>query len=282
LTKRLIEMLSQALSPEELSHVYGSFDIVGDIAIIRLTEASSQNAKRIADAVMMVHGNVKTVLAQTDAVGGKFRLRRLTYISGENRTHTIHRESGCVFSVDLESCYFSPRLSHERSRIASLVQPDEMIVNMFAGVGCFSIIIAKHVNSAKVYSIDINPKAFRFMIENIRLNRAYEKVIPILGDAKAIIENQLSRSADRVLMPLPEKAFEYLPHAMIALKPPGGWIHVHTFEHTAKTENPVEKAKEKVKNALDNLGTSYEIPVVRVVRSTGPNWWQLVADVHIN
>lgn len=205
MTKRLKEMLSQTLSPEELLHVYGSFDIVGDIAIIRLTDASSQNAKKIADAVMMVHGNVKTVLAQTDSVCGEFRLRRLTYISGENRTHTIHRESGCLFSVDLESCYFSPRLSNERARIASLVQSSETVVNMFAGVGCFSIIIAKHVNSAKVYSIDVNPEAFRFMTENIRLNRVYEKVVPVLGDAKIVIENQLAHCADRVLMPLPKK-----------------------------------------------------------------------------
>jgi tRNA (guanine37-N1)-methyltransferase len=276
-----MELLSETLSPEELSHVYGSFDIVGDIAVIRLTKASEKNAKKIADAVMKVHGNVKTVLAQTSAISGDFRLRRLTYISGENRTRTVHRESGCLFAVDLESCYFSPRLSHERARIASLVQPGETVVNMFAGVGCFSIVIARHVKSAKVYSIDANPEAFRFMTENIRLNRVYAKVIPVLGDARTVIESQLSHNADRVLMPLPEKAFDYLPWAVSALKPSGGWIHVHTFEHAAKTENPAEKAKQKVTEALGKLGTSFEVPFIRVVRSTGPNWWQLVADVHL-
>jgi tRNA (guanine37-N1)-methyltransferase len=125
LTKRLLEMLSDVLSHEELLYVCGSFDIVGDIAVIRLTNASEKNAKKIADAVMSVHGNVKTVLAQTSAISGDFRLRRLVHVSGENRTSTIHREWGCLFSVDLESCYFSPRLSHERARIASLVQPAE-------------------------------------------------------------------------------------------------------------------------------------------------------------
>jgi tRNA (guanine37-N1)-methyltransferase len=120
LKKRLLGLLLEVLPPEELTPVYGSFDIVGDIAIIRLTDASKKNAERIADALMSVQGNVKTVLAQTSAVGGEFRLRRLTYVAGENRTNTVHKESGCVFSVDLDKCYFSPRLGHERAGIASL------------------------------------------------------------------------------------------------------------------------------------------------------------------
>jgi tRNA (guanine37-N1)-methyltransferase len=270
------------MSPEELSHVYSSYDIVGDIAIIRLTDVSKKSAKRIADAVMSVHGNVKTVLSQIGAVVGDFRLRKLSYVAGENKAITVHRESGCIFSVDLNACYFSPRLSHERMRAASLVQADETVVNMFAGVGCFSIIIAKHVNTAKVYSIDINSVAIQFMTENVRLNRVYEKVIPMLGDAKRIIENQLGGYADHVLLPLPEKALEYLPHAVSALKPSGGWIHIHTFEHATKTENPAEKAKQKVKEALDGIGAGFEVPRARVVRSIGPNWWQLAIDVNVN
>jgi tRNA (guanine37-N1)-methyltransferase len=282
LKRKMLELLSGVLSPEELSLVYGSFDIVGDIAIIRLTDASKKNAERIADAVMRVHGNVKTVLAQTGAVGGEFRLRRLTHIVGENRTNTVHKESGSVFSVDLGNCYFSPRLSHERTRIASLVKPEETVVNMFAGVGCFSIIIAKQVNSARVLSIDVNPTAVDLMQENIKRNRVYGRVIPLLGDAKETVERQLKSQADRVLMPLPEKALEYLPSAVAALKPTGGWIHVHVFEHAAKTESPAEKVKLKVTEALASLSVDFEIPFVRVVRRTGPNWFQLVADVHLS
>jgi tRNA (guanine37-N1)-methyltransferase len=282
LKKTLLELLSEVLSPEELPRVYGSFDIVGDIAIIRLSSGSQKNAKKVADAVMRVHGNVKTVLAQTSAVGGEFRLRHLTYVAGENRTSTLHRESGCVFSVDLDNCYFSPRLSHERARAASLVKPGETVVNMFAGVGCFSIMIAKHVNSARVFSIDVNPAAVNLMQENIKLNRVYGRVIPLLGDAKTTVERQLKGQADRVLMPLPEKALEYLPAAVSALKPLGGWIHVHVFEHATKTEDPAEKVKLKVTEALASLSTNFEVPLVRVVRRTGPNWFQLVADMHLS
>ncbi len=101
-----------------------------------------------------------------------------------------YKEGGCVFAVDVEKCYFSPRLLYERSRIASLVSPGETIVNMFAGVGCFSIIIAKNVGQTKVFSIDINPVAVQYMKENIRINRVFGKVIPLLDDSKEIIQIQ--------------------------------------------------------------------------------------------
>lgn len=79
-------------------------------------------------------------------------------------------------------------------------------MNMFAGVGCFSIILAKHSNAGKVYSIDVNPSAVRFMEGNIRLNRVYRRVIPILGDAKEVIRKQLRSMTDRVLMSLPPQS----------------------------------------------------------------------------
>jgi len=281
LRKRLRTTLSSALSSEDLTNVYNSYDIIGNIAIIKQRRASARNAQTIAKAIMSVHKNVKTVAAQTSPVAGDYRLRNLTHVAGENRTTTIHKEHGCLFHVDVEKCYFSPRLCHERMRIAKLIKPNETVVNMFAGVGCYSIVIAKHAPTAKVFSIDVNPAAIQFMHENIRLNRVYTKVVPLLGDSKTIIERQLQHAANRVLMPLPEKAFEYLPAAVSALKPSGGWIHVHVFEHAAKTESPAEKVKLKVTEALASLSMDFEVPLIRVVRSTGPNWFQIVADVHL-
>jgi tRNA (guanine37-N1)-methyltransferase len=281
LKKRLRQTLSAILSPEDLRKVYSSYDIAGDIAVFRLPCASSVNTEIIAKEIMNVHRNVKTVLFQSSPVAGDLRLRRLTYVSGENKTATIHREFGCLFAVDLSTCYFSPRLSHERMRIARLVEPGETLVNMFAGVGCFSIIAAKHSDAAKVFSIDVNLEAVRFMKENIGLNRVYNKVTPLMGDSKEIVSNRLQHRADRVLMPLPEKALEYLPSAVSTLKKSGGWIHYYGFEHAPKTESPIEMVKLKIAEALDALGVAFEPPFIRVVRSTGPNWFQLVADVHV-
>ncbi len=282
MTKRFREKLSMSLDPEELAKVYASFDIVGDIAIIKTPNNDNVNAKTVATQIMATHRGVKTVLLQTSPVLGNFRIRKLNLLIGENKTNTIYKESGCVFVVDVEKCYFSPRLLNERSRIARLVSSGETIVNMFAGVGCFSIIIAKNVNQAKVFSIDINPVAVQCMSENIRINRVFGKVIPLLGDSKEIIQSQMTGMADRVLMPLPEKALEYLPYALSALKKEGGWIHYYDFQHAIGLENPVEKTKRKVADQLDNKGVAYTFAFSRVVRSTGPNWYQTVLDIHVN
>ena len=166
-------------------------------------------------------------------------------------------------------------------RIAKMVASNETVVNMFAGVGCFSILIAKHANPEKVFSIDINPTAIHYTQENIRLNRVYDKITPMFGDSKEIINSKLKHVADHVLMPLPEKALEYLPYALSAMKPSGGWIHYYGLEHATKTESPTEKVKLKVAEALDALGVDFEVQFIRVVRSTGPNWYQLAADIRV-
>jgi tRNA (guanine37-N1)-methyltransferase len=281
LGKRLKNALSKTIPPQSLVHVYNSYDVVGDIAIMRVTKASGECRLEIADAVMTIHKNVKTVLAQTSSVHGDFRLRRLEFVAGENRTVTTHREWGCLFSVDVEKCYFSLRLSYEWMRVAKLVGNGEVVLNMFAGAGWFSILIAKYSNAEKVYSIDVNPSAVWYMKENIRLNRVYGRVSSLVGDAKEIVERNLRDTADRVLMPLPEKAFEYLPCALSALKEEGGWVHYHDFEYALKKEDAVEKVMLKVSERLQRLGVAFNISFGRVVRTTGPNWCQVVLDIEI-
>jgi tRNA (guanine37-N1)-methyltransferase len=226
-----------------------------------------------------MHKNVRTVLLQTSPVSGDFRVRQLEWIAGERKTITVHKEFGCLFEVDLEKCYFSPRLSFERRRIASLVQTREVAVNMFAGVGCFSIVMAKYSKVERVFSIDVNPFAFEFMLKNVRLNRVQNKVVPVLGDAKKVVREELCGVADRALMPLPEKAYEYLDYALMTLKPNGGWVHYYDFVHAGKGENPVEKVKDKVAAKLNELNVNFKMPFGRVVRATGPFWFQVVVDV---
>ena len=279
LRKRLKEKLSDALPPEELAKVYSSFDIVGDIAVVKHNNV--RNPEDVAKQIIITHRKVKTVLTPATRISGDFRVRELKLLAGENKTSTIHKESGCSFKVDLEKCYFSPRLSYEHKRIAKLVQPAEVVVNMFAGVGCFSIVIAKTQSQTKVYSIDVNPTAVECMEENVRINRVSSCVFPILGDAKDIIQTRLQGIADRVLMPLPEKALEYLPFALSALKNTGGWIHFYDFQHAKAREDPLEKTKLKVAQKLDSMGVIYVFVESRAIRPTGPNWYQTVLDVQV-
>jgi len=274
-------LLADKLEPWELKLVYKSYDIVGDIAVIRVPEPLKQRSKIIAEAVMQTNKRLKAVWRQTSSVSGNFRLRGLEFVLGERKTITLHKEHGCIFKVDLEKCYFSPRLSYERMRIAEQIQPGEVILNMFAGVGCYSIMIAKHSKPEKIFSIDINPVAIQYMQENIRLNKVEEKIIPVQGDAKKVIEERLQNVADRVLMPLPEKAYEYLDYALLTLKPTGGWIHYYDFEHAKKGENPIEKIELKVSKELQMLGVDFQVVFRRVVRTTGPNWCQVVLDLQV-
>lgn len=274
-------LLADKLEPQDLKLVYKSYDIVGEIAVIRVPETLKQRSKIIAEAVMQAHKHVKAVWRQAGSVSGDFRLRDLEFVLGERKTETVHREHGCIFKVDLEKCYFSPRLSYERMRIAQQVQPSEAVLNMFAGVGCYSIVIAKHSKPEKISSIDINPVAIQYIQNNATLNRVQETVIPIQGDARKVTQEKLKNAADRVLMPLPEKAYEYLDYALMALRPTGGWLHYYDFEHAKKGESPIEKIELKVSKKLQMLGSNFQVMFGRIVRRTGPNWHQVVLDIQV-
>jgi len=279
--RRVKEILKDKMTPSELGFLFSSYDVVGDIAIIKVPEELAEKQDLIAQAIMNTQRHVKTVLKQSSPVYGDLRLRRLEWIAGERKTITQHKEYGCIFKVDLGKCYFSPRLHFERRRIASLVRDGEVVVNMFAGVGCFSILIAKFSRAKKVYSIDINPVAVRYARENIKINKVDDIVVPLEGDAKDVIMNSLKGVADRVLMPLPEKAYEYLRYAVEALKSEGGWIHYYDFCHAGKGENPVQKIQEKVSEKLRNFKLCFDIRFGRVVRSVGPRFYQVVLDIEV-
>jgi tRNA (guanine37-N1)-methyltransferase len=274
-------VLADKLEPEQLKQIYKTYDIVGDIAIVRVPESHRQLSKLIAEAIMSTHREVKAVWRQSSSVSGDYRLRRLEFLLGEKTTETCYKEHGCIYKTDLTKAYFSPRLSYERMRIAELIQPGKVVLNMFAGVGCYSISIAKHAEPLKVYSVDVNPSAFQYLRENIRLNRVADVVVPIQGDAKTVTEKELQNVADRVLMPLPERAYEYLDYAHLALKPAGGWIHYYGFEYAKKNENPVEKAEAKVSEKMRRLRGNFRVEFGRIVRPIGPRWYQVVLDIQV-
>lgn len=274
--KDLREALKGKLNDQELAKVR-AFDIIGDIAVVKLPDELLPKRHLIGQALMQVHGHVRTVLRQVGPVGGEFRTRELEVIAGEPRTETIHREHGCSFRTDLAQAYFSPRLATERLRIARLVKPREVVTNMFAGVGCYSIVIAKHSEVSKVYSIDKNPRALEFMRDNVRINKVGGQVVPILGDARDVIQRHLRGKADRVLMPLPEFARNFLNVALRALKSSGGIIHFYDFGEEPDLFGPsLEFAREAAGERMVKLVGS------RVVRSYAPKVYHIVLDLLIS
>lgn len=272
--RNLREALKDDLTSEELEELGTSFDVVGDIAVIKLSEELIPKKEEIGEALMEVQGNVNGVLMQTSPVDGEYRTRDLEVIAGEERTETVHKEYGCTFKVDLSEVYFSPRLARERNRIARKVEDGEVITNMFAGVGCYSIMIARRANPDKVYSIDKNPAAVKYMKENVRINKVGDKVLPIKGDARDAIEEHLRDSSDRVLMPLPEFGRDFLSDALKALRPEGGIVNFYDYgEEPELFEPSFEFARKEASE------WNVELKDKSVVRSYAPNLYHVVLDL---
>ena len=274
-----VKLLEDKLPPHLLASLPRAIDFVGDITIIEIPPELDAYENIIGEAVLKAHKNVRTVLAKAGAVSGTYRLRELSVIAGEPKTKTVHKEYGCQYYVDLAKAYFSPRLSYEHNRVASLVKESETVVDLFAGVGPFSILIAKTHETLKVYAIDVNPQAVEFLKKNIRLNRVESKVHPILGDAKQIVEQRLSGVADRVVMNLPEKAVKFVDAACEAIKPTGGIVHFYSF---VKASDSLENVTRRFINAVKESGREVEkILFSRFVRATAPYEWQAVLDARI-
>lgn len=271
------------LDPVKARAVSSSYDVVGDIAIIRVLKPGilcEKDYEVIAKAIFDSNPRVKTILRQDSPVESQFRIRRLTYIAGEKRTTTIHREYGCMYRIDLSKVFFSPRLSYERVRIARSICEGEYIVNMFSGVGCFSIAIARLAKPRAVYSIDISRDAYTLMRENVYMNGVDHIVIPILGDARQTVESRFEGIADRVLEPLPDLAYAYLDVALKALKPEGGWIHYYNFIHVKSMG--VNYEIDRVRRRVERMGWKVAYAKARRVRSIGPNWIQIAVDLYVS
>jgi tRNA (guanine37-N1)-methyltransferase len=277
-SKSILEELEGKLSPSQLASLPHSYDIVGDIAVLEIPPELSDQQFLVGEAVLHVHKNIKVVLAKAGKIDGVTRVRRFTHLAGENRTTTLHRENDCVFQVDLAAVYFSPRLVTEHSRVARQVLPGEVVVDLFAGVGPFSILIAKRVD-ARVYAIDINEAAVELLKQNIHLNKVDNRVFPILGDTRKVVEEKLSPQADRVIMNLPGEAENFIDVACHAIKPEGGTIHYYQFSSSPDiTEEAVDAL---VRGVEANSRRVVKILKRRRVRPSAPREWQVVVDAQI-
>ncbi len=275
----LKNVLAGVLDADEAAQVYSAFDQIGDIVIVKIPDGLAGKKKLIAQAILDNVTTAKAVFAQASAVRGDFRVRDLEFLAGENRTVTVYKEHGCRFKVDVARTYFSPRLSTERQRIAGLVNDSETIVNMFAGVGTYSIVIAKANKTCKVYSIDSNPVASELCAQNARLNKVSDRVIPVCADAADAIKGELSRVADRVLMPLPERAKEFIVPAVAALKGKGV---VHYFAHV-RADSKKDARKLGTNDAHEAFKDyDHKVTETTVVREVGPRLYQIVADVSVS
>ena len=269
---RLIRAALERAKVEDAGRVSSGVDVVGDIAIVRLGGFSEGEKRRVAGALLQELRNVRVVLEQEGGIEGEYRLRKLRHLGGEERTATVHRENGCSFKVDVAKCYFSPRLSTERLRVSGVVKPRERVLNMFAGVGPFSIPIAK-LKGAEVLSCELNEYAAELHSENNRLNRV-EGLVKVVNADASDLPKITRRKFDRVLMPLPSEAHRYLPTAL-SMARKGGTIHY--YRHVlGEDEGEAEAALSQELSALLPKKAKF---AARRVREVGPRWVEMAAEI---
>jgi tRNA (guanine37-N1)-methyltransferase len=275
----LEEILAQKLPGSIIPLVSKSFDVIGDIAIIELSSIAEPFETNIAEALMKVHKNVKAVYSKAGPIIDNQRVRPLHHVLGANRTETIHTERGCRFKIDISKAFFSPRLSTEHWRVAEQVQPGECVVDMFAGVGPFSILIAKRLKDVQIHAIDANPDAAKLIEENAGMNRVQDRIKVWPGDARRVVKNNLLGIATRVIMNHPSQASEFLEPTCEALGHGGGIVHYYTFAGGTDSES---KAEKELADALDNSDWKVEkIMTTRRVRGIAPMKWQVAVDARL-
>ena len=244
-----------------------SFEVVGDIALVEEADAEA-----VAAALMATSKGIKAVIAPVSDVEGEFRTRRFRHIAGEVRTSTIHKEHGLRYRVDLEGAYFTERLGTERLRIAKLVKPGDFVLDMFAGVGPFSLLLAK--KGAQVVAMDKNPLAIRCLKENALLNRV-QNIEILEGDAAELALRYVGR-ADHVIMNLPHSASSFLVPAMRAAKS-GGVVHYYCIS----PEDDLYRDEALIRKAADSLGAETEVLYRGIVRSYAPRRHNVVIDFQV-
>ncbi|MDI3542141.1 MAG: tRNA (guanine37-N1)-methyltransferase [Candidatus Methanomethylophilaceae archaeon] len=250
-----------------------SYDLIGDLAVIKLEERLLPYAEELAEAIMKANPRLRSV-ALDHGVKGEMRVRDLEILRGENKTATLHTEFGVTMEVDPSLVYFNPRLANERKRVADMVLEGELIADMFAGVGPFPLVICRHARPRRIYAIDINPEAVRIMERNIRRNKFQEIIVPILGDARE--EMRSLPPLDRIIMNLPQMADEFLDSALSALKV-GGVIHLYRILE----RDALEGFQDSLVSRAASWGFIISLETVRELKTYSPTMSVYSFDVKL-
>ncbi len=269
------ELLRGKVPEDLIPLVRRSYDIIGDIAVLEIPEELKDYEREIAEAIMKIHKNVRVVCKKVGIVEGVERVRKVEIILGEKRTTTIHKENGIRLKVDISKVFYTPRLSQERLRIAKKVREGEVVTDLFAGVGPYSILIARISKPKVVYAIDINPHAYELLVENVKMNKVEGVVKPFLGDCREVVEREkLIGVADRVIMNLPKDAGDFLDVAYKVSKGESV-IHFYCFLYE---EGLFEEGIRIIEEKAKELGFDFEILETVKCGEIGPRRYRVCID----
>ncbi|WP_435334497.1 class I SAM-dependent methyltransferase [Haloarchaeobius sp. TZWWS8] len=246
-----------------------SWAVVGSVVLVSLDSWSDVEEQDIGEALLELHGEADTVCAH-EGVTGELRQPETRVVAGLGDTETVHTEHGTRYSLDLSQVMFSPGNQAERARMGEVVDEDERVLDMFAGIGYFTLPMARA--GAQVTAVEKNPESFRFLGENANLNGVLDRVSLVLGDCRDV-----EATADRVVMGYYD-AHAYLDSALDALEP-GGILHMHaTTPEDLLWDRPVSR----LEAAAEKEGRAVEILDKRRVKSHSEGVWHVVLDARVD
>lgn len=267
--RSLKDYLKGRVDTKKIDVIKGSFDIIGDVVILEIPEDLEELKDLIGEAALKFTKR-KAVYRKKSEIKGIIRTRELEHIAGEDVSETIYQEFGVRLLLDVKKVYFSPRLATERKRVSDQVEDGEVVVDMFAGIAPFPVLIAKN-HEVKIYAIDINPDAYHYAQRNVVLNRVEDKVNPILGDVREVLADA-DIKADRIIMNLPGSAYKFLDVALKTVET-GGIIHYYEFSEDF--DKPIKRVKKAA------FPRKVEVFDARKVRSRSPGVWHMGFDFKI-
>jgi tRNA (guanine37-N1)-methyltransferase len=195
--KNLKKAIEQKLSKKELSALRRAFDITGSIAILEIPKELEKKEKLLAETILKIQKNTKTVVKKAGIHATDYRIQRMKHLAGVKTKETIHKEHGIRLKLNVETVYFSPRLANERKRIAKQIKPGESILVMFSGCAPYPCVIAKNTKAKGIIGIELNPTGHKYGLQNIKLNKIRNTKL-LQGDVKKMVP-KLKQKFDRIM-----------------------------------------------------------------------------------
>ena len=267
-------------SPQERIHdilvSYEGFDgkvpekweYVGDIVIVKMDPSCIPYKDLIGRVYAEVLG-AKTVCADIRGISGEFRQPSMEIIYG-TETESVRLENGIRYRFDVTKVMFASGNTDERMRMRQQDCSGETVVDMFAGIGYFTLPLAKYSGARRVFACEKNPESYEFLCKNIVDNELQDIVIPILSDNRNLLGTHF---ADRILMGYVQTTSDFVPKALSMIRP-NGIIHYHDTFY-------VNEYKDRIKEIFDRYCDDYEIIRIHEVKSFAPSVSHYVADVRI-
>ncbi len=278
---KLKESLKDILNEEELSLLPRGFQTLGDIIILKLNEKLIGKEHQIAQAYLDLLPKLRSVYINRGKIVGAFRApEKIEFLEGVDNPNVEHKEHEVRYKFDITKIMFSKGNINERKYLSTLVKNGEIIIDMFAGIGYFSLPIAKHAPVKKIYSIELNHESYEYLVENIRINHLIDKIIPIEGNCKTEVLklSEAGIRADRVIMGVFPAPRDYIKEALSLVKDKGTMFH---YEGVVEKDNIAALFKEFNEIALKE-GYNCELISHRIVKSYGPHLFHAVLDIFVS